>query len=409
MSGTGPGGDPRPHRSWLVAGGVHLLNGTAAAAPEDPVVLVPLPAGGAFHDNTALVRWQDLGPLRLTAATLDGGRRHTALADGAGLFPGMLPGAALRSAVRRVTGEEWHGPLVPLLHVTEHDGRLHARGQIRFLDEDACFVRVTDEALPLGPAGVEGLQWLPEALRRHAERHLFLNNHQCYYRKCFPGSELEYKYTLHPPVDAWTLTVELYHRLRAGDLPGYVMEYRDEFQAWDYLNHLFEVTGPAGEEGYVSFIPTTDGKHLVKRKWYTEDAFARRESHTYGVDVHDDGGFEHHLRQRLNVTATRLPSFRRTRYDVNIESLRSGHVYGIFFDHCTLTDDPDTVLNQCELEYLRSRTAVGADEDAVLTEMTDVAAWLETFLREHGLNDDRGHYSKRAFLKDAVAARGTGS
>jgi hypothetical protein len=392
-------------RAWLVLGGLHLLNGTAPLADTDPVVLVELdaPVEQAFPSNTVVVHWDRLGPLELAVRTVDGARRHTAKALGGELFPGMLAGQALRESVTEVTGRAV-GPLVPLFYVTADGDRAHVYSQIRFLAEDACFIRITSETV--ATADVKDLGWLPEAVRLHAEQFLFLNNHQRYYRKCFSGKELEYKYTLTPPVDVWTLTVELYQSVLNGELPGYLMEYRDEFQAWDYLNHLFEVTGPTeAERGYASFIPTTDGKHLLKRKWYAEDTFDRRESHMYGLDLADDGGFERYVREELKVEAVRLPSFRRVRYDINFESVRTGHVYGVFFDHCSLVEAREVTLNQCELEYLRSRVAVEPDEAEVLAEMNQIVVWLEAFLRARGLSDQRGFYSKRTFLKDAVAGR----
>jgi hypothetical protein len=393
--------------AWLVLGGLHLLNGTAPLTETDPIVMVPLrtPAERDFPSNTVVLTWAELGTVELISRDLAGTRSYTARAEGTELFPSMLPGAALTEAVAAVsTDGRAAGPLVPLFYVSSQEDEAHIHSQIRFLAEDACFVRISEKPLPA--AGVGELGWLPRALRLHAEHFLFLNNHQRYYRKCFPGKELEYKYTLTPPVDAWTLTVELYRAVRGGALPGYLMEYRDEFQAWDYLNHLFEVTGPGDEErGYVSFIPTTDGKHLLKRKWYLEDSFERRESHTYGLSVQDDGGFERYIGEELKVAAVRLPSFRRVRYDINFESARTGHIYGIFFDHCSLVEDRDVTLNQCELEYLRSRVVVECDEADITKEMQEIAFWLEAFLYERGLSSERGVYSKRTFLRDAVAAR----
>lgn len=426
---------------WLALGGLHLLNGTAPPAADDPVILVPLPdrEQGQDPDNTVILRWDALGPVDLIAGTPSVPQQHTTRAPATELFRDLVAAPALRAAAAAVSADRG-GPLVPLFVVVrtesgaqsrtesrtesraqsgahpraEADAQagdlargpgdaVHVHSQIRFLQEDACFIRLTDQPIPT--ADPLSLDWLAEAVRRHGQESLFLNNHQRYYRKCFKERELEYKYTLTAPVDSWTHTADLYRELRAGALPGYVMEYRDEFQAWDYLNHLFEITGPEPEVGYVSFIPTTDGRHLVKRKWYAQDTFDRRETHTYGVEVTDDGGFEEWITRELQVTAVRLPSFRRVRYDVNFESLRTGHVYGIFFDHCSLTDDSSVTLNQCELEYLRSRTVLEPDEDAVITEITAVAAWLERFLRERGLSDQPGYYSKRTFLKDAVAAR----
>ncbi|WP_328915061.1 MULTISPECIES: hypothetical protein [unclassified Streptomyces] len=386
--------------AWLVLGGLHHLNGSAPVSGTDPVVVVPLGAAPHEHfpQNTVVLDWAGLGEVELRGR--GAGRAALAKVHGADLFPDMLPGPVLTELAGGGPG-----PLVPLFHVavrhTDEGARAHVHGQIRFTAEDACFIRITPE--PLAVSAVEELDWLPEAVRLHAEKALFLNNHQRYYRKCFAGQEMEYKYTLRPPVDIWTATVELYRRLRAGGLPGYVMEYRDEFQAWDYTNHLYQVTAPEPDRGYVSFIPTTDGRNLVKRKWYTADTFSRRESHTYGVDAED--GFDAYVRDELKVVSTRLPSFRRVRYDVNFESTRTGHVYGIFFDHVSLIDAPDVVLSQCELEYLRSRTAVEPDAGAVLTEIDEIARWLEAYLGEHGLNNERGYYSKLTFLLDSVAAR----
>jgi len=375
--------------AWLVLGGLHHLNGAVAPSPDDAIALVSLtePLHDSFPSNTIVLRWADLGKVDV---------RGVGTVDGAELFVDLLPGPALRELATDPLR-----PLVPLFYLAVEGTKVHVHSQIRFLPEDACFIRVTPE--PIEVADVEDLTWLRQAVRLHAENALFLNNHQRYYRKCFPGKEMEYKYTLTPPVDIWTLNADMYRRLRRGELPGYLMEYRDEFQAWDYLNHLYQVTDPEPDRGYVSFIPTTDGKNLMKRKWFAADSFERREEHTYGLVP--EHGFDAYLRDELRVSATKLPAFRRIRYDVNFESARTGHVYGIFFDHVSLLDATDVVLNQCELEYLRTRSAVEPDEAEVLVEIEEIAVWLEAFLAEHGLDNNRGYYSKMTFLLDSVKAR----
>lgn len=415
--------DPAGARGWLVVGGLHHLNGSAPATDRDPIVLVPLPAPleRAWPSNTVILRWAELGPLELRARTVDATRSERGRSTGAELFDRLLPGTALAGAARAVgdkpgdepgdkPGDEpaqrpWATPLVPLFYLstrpTGGGHAVHVYSQIRFLPEDACFIRLTPAPVPV--KDVEDLTWWPEALARHGTDALFLNNHQRYYRKCFPGRELEYKYSFDPPTaDIWTLTATLYQRLLDGELAGFVPEYRDEFQAWDYLNHLFQVSGPRSDRGYVSFIPTTDGKNLVKRKWFEADSFDRRESHTYGVEAAQ--GFDAYVRDELGLISVRLPSFRRVRYDVNFESTHTGHVYGIFFDTVSLVDAPDVQLQQCELEYLRSRTVIQPDPEAVLREIAAIATWLEGFLREHGRTDERGYYSKLSFLLDSVAA-----
>ncbi|MGH8896278.1 MAG: hypothetical protein ACRDZ4_04450 [Egibacteraceae bacterium] len=323
----------------------------------------------------------------------------------------MSPGNALRRLIAQVTDAqidstaELPEPYVPLFYVSAttagRDLDLHVYSQIRFLAEDACFIRITQT--PLRVRRVEDLSWLPAAVELHARQALFLNNHQCYYRKCFDGQELEYKYTLAPTADIWGLTTDAFRRLRAGDLRGFVLEYRDELQAWDYLNHLFEVTAPQRDRGYVSFIPTTDGKHLVKRKWFVKDAFARREHLTVGAVI--DTPFEHYVRQVLKVQARRLPSFRRLRYDINVESVGTGHVFCILFDRCSLLNAPDVVLSQCEVEYTRSRTAIPPSENDVLRDFDALALWLQAFLEERGLSSQRSYYSKLTFLREVVASR----
>ncbi len=99
-----------------------------------------------------------------------------------------------------------------------------------------------------------------------------------------------------------------------------------------------------------------------------------------------------------------MPPFRRVRYDVNLESIASGHLYAALFDRVTLLARPDLALVQCELEYRRSRTVLPPDEPAVLAELDRLGDWLETFLAKRGLATDRGSYSKLSFLRDTVAA-----
>ncbi|MBT0773336.1 hypothetical protein KIH74_30605 [Kineosporia sp. J2-2] len=381
--------------AWIAVGGIHLLNGSAALSATEPVALLRVPPPAEeLPVSTVVVHWDRLGACPATAP----GTGRRAVLEGAGLFPHGVASAALAGLLPASASA-----LVPLCYLTgSAEEGYHVYAQVRFLAQDACFVRITPE--PVGAGAVEELNWLRPGLAAHAGHALFLNNHQRYYRKAFPGQELEYKYNLEPVPDIWALTVELNRRLHAGELTGYLPEYRDEFQAWDYGNHLFEVTAPEAERGYVSFIPTTDGKNLMKRKWYVEDSFARREEHTYGLTI-DPADFGRYVRTELGVEVRPLPPFRRVRYDVNFESVRTGHVYGIFFDRCSLYDDPDVVLSQCELEYLRTRSPLEPDEKAALAELEQLAHWLEGYLTEHGLPATRTFYSKKTFLKDAVAAR----
>lgn len=102
-----------------------------------------------------------------------------------------------------------------------------------------------------------------------------------------------------------------------------------------------------------------------------------------------------------------MPPFQRVRYDIQCESLRTGHVYGIFLDRCALLAAPDVVLSQCELEYLRSRSILDHDhdQDEVLIEMKRIDSWLCEYLAHRGWATEHTFYSKRSFLRDAIALR----
>jgi hypothetical protein len=349
--------------------------------------------------NTIHLRFDDRpAPLRLVARDGDvlasGVTTTNALLGGMSGFPGALPELArlIDPALREAPWSpifyaSWEGPPA---HVYTH-------GQARVSTHDVLLVRTSPDLVPHA-------DWVMHAARHHARDPVFLNNHQCYYRKCMPGHEAEHKFTFTDAVDIWALIVEVYDELRAARLPGFVMEYGDEFQRWDYENHLFEVVDPPEERGYVSFIPRTDGRHNMKRKWYAEDALTRREEQYSGVQV--AGSLEDEIAARFGVEVRRLPSFRRVRYDVNLESVRTGHVYGIFFDHCPLLDDPTVALSQCEVEYLRTRSVLPPDEAAVFPELQLVADWTAELLDRRGARYRRDFYSKLSFLRDVVEARG---
>ncbi|MEV0039452.1 hypothetical protein [Streptomyces sp. NPDC050804] len=214
--------------------------------------------------------------------------------------------------------------------------------QLRFHPEDACFVRTSHR--PVGKGPVEELQWLDPALATYAKYALALNNHQRHFRTKFPGMELEYKYNLPSTTDIWAISKEILKAIRRGELTGCRPEYRDDFQINSFDNHLFEVSGPNSERGYASFIPTVEGGHVLKRKWFTEDAFARREQ-IQKVEVRPDA-FEEYLRSERGLQVRAMPPFKRIRYDVQLESMTTGHVYGIMSDHCSLLAAPEIALSQ---------------------------------------------------------------
>ncbi|WP_037620101.1 hypothetical protein [Streptomyces aureus] len=385
--------------AWMVLGGIHLLNQTAPRRATDPIVLVRVaPQEVCVPSTTVVIRWNALGDCPVQALSADSTWRGTSRIEGKALFPDAIAGTPLHELV----GTDAAPGLVPLCYLAEHPaGGYHAYAQIRFHPEDACFVRTTRE--PVGHGPVELLRWLEPVLSSRAELSMALNNHLRYFRTHFAGTELEYKYTLDPAPDIWAASMGLLKALRDGELRDCRPEYREEFQVHHTENHLFEVTGPGSEVGYASFIPTVSAGYVLKRKWFTEDAFARRERLSSGLDVTPDR-FEEYLCSDLGLQARAMPPFQRVRYDVQCESMRTGHVYGIFFDRCSLLAAPNVVLSQCELEYRRSRSVLDNDTDEVLREMERVNAWLRSHLAARGWAQDHTFYSKLSFLRDAVAA-----
>jgi hypothetical protein len=284
---------------------------------------------------------------------------------------------------------------------------VHLHSMIRFTIEDALFIRTNKTAIDIKSA-VIGPEWyevlFKKAIKNHENNSLFLNNHQCYYRKLFNEIEVENKFLLvSNSDDIWALTVDFYHRIRNAELVGYIPEYKDEFQAWDYWNYLFEVVEPGPEVGYISLIPTTDGKFTIKRKWYEKDTFMRREHHYKNQEIEEP--FRSYIEERFKVNTIEYPAFRRVRYDVNFESLRSGHVYGIFFDHTTINDTKKNSMSQCEVEYLRSRSLISFDEQIILEEMQEITEWVSDVLSTLNVEFEKTYYSKLTFLKDNYSGR----
>lgn len=386
----------------LILGHPDLLTGRPLR-DTDLLTLATLPAQAATSPpNTVILRWADLYPTDLIARTVDG-RHATRTNPGLGpLFDTLQPAPALRHLVQTITLDAHGWPIAPLLYTIAIPGtdglNLYVYSPVEYGVEDICLLRLTPHALPA--KDLDDVSWLSTALRLHTEQTASLNNHECGWRKAFPGQELEHKYTLPPDTPIWELTVDTLHQIRHGCLPGFALKYHDELQAWNYDNYLYDIQEPEAERGYVSFIPTATGDGWrMKRKWFTADTFARREQLTNLTMGTDLAAF---LRETLRVDALPMPAFRRLRYDVNVESLATGHYYGIFFDRCHLLDDPTVALSQCEIEYCRTRTTQRPDEASILHEIDHVANWIETLLITHDITAPRGYYSKLSFLRDTL-------
>jgi hypothetical protein len=96
----------------------------------------------------------------------------------------------------------------------------------------------------------------------------------------------------------------------------------------------------------------------------------------------------------VNTTTPHSPSSDRlTQYS---SGTRTGHVFGIFFNRCSLLAAPDIVLSQCEMEYLRSRSLLDHDEEEILREMEHIDRWLLSYLTARGQTKNHTFYSSSA-------------
>jgi hypothetical protein len=381
---------------WL--GPIELLDGRWRDRDLPPcLVATASTAEPAARRNTISL---ELGDLSVSVRPTGSRRPAAGPLRFGDLYDGLTPSPALRALLADVLPAN-RMPLVdsyvPIFYRDVlADERGHVYGRARFYGDDALFIRTSEEQI----SATDDETVLRAACDLHAHNPTFINSHQCYYRRCLAGKEAEYKFTLPAGANIWALTASFHDTVKRGGLPGYVLEYRDEFQTWDYVNHLFEVLAPEPERGYVSFIPTTDGRYTRKRKWYVQDALTRREEISSGISI--EGSIEEYLRDYFDAETRQLPSFRRVRYDVNFESIETGHVYGAFFDHCSLLEAPEVALVQCELEYLRSRTMLRPDEGAVLPELGALAERTRTFLGARRQPFHESFYSKLSFLRDVV-------
>jgi hypothetical protein len=429
----------RGEKAYLIIGSVHYINGIHLPQyREKPAraffIYMELPPGLVFSkQNTVYLTTAQLNrefPYTIRSAD---GHIH---ARGRVLFTSLFKDLLFNIQTLEIFNRDRHFfkeedalSFVPLFYISytalqmEKNNRptgeivtdITCYSQLRFSETDFIFIRTAfkDELfLETGPAdsfpyndlGLESPPRimetsrdliLEECIRQHNKNALFLGNHQCYYRKIQSEFEIEYKFNLKCPVRIWELNSDLYSRVKDGFLEGFILEYKDEFQKWDYYNHLFEVTAPESEVGYISFIPRTNGNYNVKRKIYKKDELKRKELIKHNVKI--EGALEDYLSRNYGFEFKRYPPFRRVRYDINFESLKTGNVFGIFFDHVS-TQESTEFLVQCEIEYLRTRSLF--ENQLHVEELNHIYAWTIAYFDEKKIKYEKTFYSKLSFLRD---------
>lgn len=267
-------------------------------------------------------------------------------------------------------------------------------GQARFL------------RLPGGPVDADdAVEKLLDGLDQHW---LKVSNYLCFRVKLQPNVELEHKFTLLGQPDVLALAQDTLALADSGGLPGWLVEFREEIQSWDFLNHVYAIDEPVTEAGYVSFIPTTDGLFTVKRKIFTADVAERPELRSRGVPI--TGDFADHIRDVLGLTPTWHASFRRTRHDVSVESIETGNAYVISFDRSTIVDDSGAAiaglaeLSQCEIEYIYSQSLEPVSYQSVRQDLDTLRGLVSDYFDQRGIRNYQRHESKLTFLRNQHVA-----
>lgn len=363
---------------------------------DQPVLAVPVPGNHTAADNTVQLRWNDLPG---TSAQLITPHETSSVRLPAQLFTRMKPAAALAQLSRT----HWHGlDAAPLFLLGRSGSTFTAHTSVRLGEIDGLFVRVPAFAPSSDAQNVTALlDTLLAALKADKE---FFNNHQCCYRKFWPSDELEHKLTLDGPIDLHAVTVGLRNLVGTPHLPGTIWDYRDDYQIWDFDNHLYEITGPPHEAGYISFIPDSSGTVIVKRKWFTTNTVRRRESRWRGVRISANAdSFDSYARSNVHGDVRFRGVFRRTRLDSTCEFTRTGNVYGFMIDWCRPVGRPSAPhLYQIEVEYLHSRTRDDRAQHAIGRELAAVAEATRAYLDRMGIAHRPGD-SKLTYLRSLVS------
>jgi hypothetical protein len=359
----------------------------------------PIDPGRMSGANTVVLRWRSFGPLN--------GLVHSLAGEYLGTFQlrpsELMSDLAASVTVHRRLQSLGIGPvdaMIPLFYVATQRTPGHPTAmmmtysQIAITDDTLTFLRTgTDEAPSATPHDCIAL-----ATANHAAKSRQLNNLWIFDR-LFKDQELEYKFTFAGDVDIYEITSRLYGEIDRGRIAKFILRPTNPFNPTERDFRFFEIVEPKSERGYITLDPNHRGEYMLKRKRFELDSALRGETVETGVVI--DTTFEDYLTARFPKIKFRdLGGFKRIRYDVNFESLETGHIYGLMTDRCIPNDLRAVSLSQCELEYLNTRTVLVPSEDAVHAEMKQLCEWLARYFRKRGIRSDLGFYSKLSFLRE---------
>jgi hypothetical protein len=297
--------------------------------------------------------------------------------------------------------------ITPLAVLRVHRGAGQDRAEVlmcsRMREVGALFARVATVELTAGAT-------VPEIVRQAMTRAHDLRDQVAVEWQEFthfePETEIELKLGLKERVSPWGLASGIAAVVRDGRLPGFLPDVGNELQRWHFQQHTFEVLDPVAERGYFGFIQKPSGQYELKHKVFAADAVRRTETFRQGLEIPTGDLAGVLARDYAELTCRRLPSFTRSRFDVNVESAATGHFFGIEIDE-VVVPEYDAVLQQVEIEYHRSRVHEGLDPASIDTELYRLADAVGEWLAEAGVTSEKTFYSKLSFLRDCVAGAGS--
>jgi hypothetical protein len=212
----------------------------------------------------------------------------------------------------------------------------------------------------------------------------------------FPDIEIELKFTFDQDVSPWVVTSNLAAAVQRRELPDFIPDVGNEYQRWSYEQDTFALEREGASLGYAAFMLTPSQEYVVKYKMYPTDALRRQETFDMNVRI-EPSGFQEYLREALpGTTALALPHMTRSRFDVNVQSTRTGHYFGLEMDEVKAAGQ---TMRQLELEYHRSQLVAGCDEKTVEPELMRLRDLVSEILSDWGYSYHVGYFSKLSFLK----------
>ena len=382
------------------------LQYTVAADPGTPLLVLELaPEPGDGARAMEFLRPADTTARSVSAVTASGGSSRSWPAEplatwsGTGVTPEF---EAHFRATRQQGGEQSNlSSLAPVMLLRTHTAAPDPYTEVlmcaRVRSIGVLFVRVGrfDH-----PAESDATALVPEALALSTSLQDNVRIEGNAYVTYEPGIEIEQKIDLDDDVSIWALTKDLWAAVENGEFPGFITDPGYELTRWHFVQHNFEVLAPAGEIGYIAFQENPGGRYQLKQKKFPADALRREETFRKGVVV-PDGRFEDYLaREYPALEFRRLPGFMRSRFDVNVQSVVTGHYFGIEVDEVTVLAPRSPRLRQVEMEYLETRWHAGMDPASIDTDLERLTCLVEAQLAKHGISGRRSLYSKLSFLRD---------